>query len=291
MVKKEATNVTPENIIEDAKETETKVAPKDDDRIPQVEIDSFNLSLLSMLRDFTDKAWISKDKIVVSHKTESNPPRKLAIRYRPENPIFSEEFGIRDLSKFISLLSLFDKANIEYSLPHIVVKDDHSVVTYKTATKEIFEKIIEANDDAELLIDESRKLVEENKYLSFDLDEKLIKKLKKAGSSITTASQPTKIIFEKEKDDDDIVIRVKNADSAFDFSEVVTSDNVGQISNFNKSFLLDILPNGNWKVFLFDSIITFKNQQVPIVWCYLQNKETQGLEMIILYNIAKSNKK
>lgn len=244
-----------------------------------------DLSIFDTLKMFAGadkrlhKVWIEKDKIIL------NDPKIRSLMYTPEAPIFNSDFGISDLVKFSSMISLFDDLEIEIDIPNIVMRNSSNsqMMVFRTSTKPAFEPIIESNTKAKGIHDISYKLEEEGKHLEFELNHEIVSKIGKA-SSILSSGSAVKSIFriEKDADCDDIKIIVTNEATENVFTQTVKSNNIGKIGKFSHSFNSDFILPGNWKVNVFDEVLNIGGREVPTVWCHMVDKESR-LSLIIVY--------
>lgn len=244
-----------------------------------------DLSIFDTLKVFAGadkrlhKVWIEKDKIIL------NDTKIRSLMYVPEEPIFNSDFGISDLVKFSSMISLFDDLEIEIDIPNIVMRNSSNsqMMVFRTSTKPAFEPIIESNTKSKGLHDISYKLEEEGKHLEFELDNEIVSKISKA-SSILSSGSAVRSIFRIEKDEnsDDIKIIVTNEATENVFTQVVKSNNVGKLSKFSHSFNSDFILPGNWKVNIFDEMLNIGGRKIPSVWCHMVDKVNR-LSLIIVY--------
>lgn len=245
----------------------------------------FDLGIFDTLKMFAGsdkrlhKVWVEPDRIIL------NDPKIRSLMYSPDTKFFSDSFGINDLVKFTSMLSLFDNIDIEINMPNIILRnsDKSQTMIFRTNTKPSFEPIIESNTKAKALHEICYKLETDGKHLEFNLDHEIISKIQKAGSILSSGSQ-LKSIFRIEKDDDsdDIRIIVTNEATENVFTQCVKSNNIGKIGKFSHSFNNEYILPGNWKVNVFSETITMGEKTIPIVWCHLVDVDKM-LSLIIVY--------
>ena len=76
---------------------------------------------------------------------------------------FPKEFGIYDLNKFLSLLSLFNDPELEFNEKNIVIKEGNSTATYWFSSKEMIKNVPPADKSISLKsVDAAFELSKEN---------------------------------------------------------------------------------------------------------------------------------
>lgn len=110
---------------------------------------------------------------------------------------FPIEFGIYDLTKFLSVLSLFDNPELDFSDKYVTIKDADSTATYWFTSKEVVKKAI---------VDPNKSITLPNVDLEFQMTKDDFKHLK---SSSSVLGAPHFII---KGDGSDINLIVSDAD-------------------------------------------------------------------------------
>jgi len=240
-------------------------------------------SIFSKISNITKCLWVNRDRIVATGKV-LDPPKNVILRYKPENGIFNFEFGISGLSDFISAISAFKKITLDYQEPILKIKseDSNSMLTYRTTKKEILqEKVIESTNLGEKLMEQSKKLIDNNKHCSFTITDDMMTRIIKMGRHISSGTS-AKINFRKVASDDVVLITIQHKDSIIEFSSSIEIENPGSIIEFDHEFNVDCLLPGEWKLNVFNSTIEHAGNQIPTIWTYMSNNE--DMEMIITHD-------
>lgn len=256
------------------------------------EAKKFNLGIFDIFVKFAGsdkkyhKIWVEPERIVLSI------PKQRNIMYTPETPLFTEEFGINDIVKFSSMLSLFSDVSIKLELPNLIMSEKNGtrLMTYRTGKRIAFEgnddstNIILRNKKVATALDVSRHMEEEGQYFGMHLDAETIAKLKKASSILASGTTEESVIrFEKMSDDDTINVVVKNATTDNIFVETLTGQNHVKMGAFSACFNANYLLDGNWDVKVYPKEdYDYNGTKVPRSFFRMEDK-TRNLSMSIVY--------
>jgi hypothetical protein len=163
---------------------------------------------LNILKNF---ASINSNLHVKPGNTISTVSPALTILAEATVPeMFENEFGIWDMSKFLSTVSLFKDPEFDFEDSHVTIRSAGS----KASVKYYY-------SDPSLLTKSDRKVKMPSPYVSFDLSESDISSIMRAASVL----QAPDMCVEQAKDSDDTYIRVcdKKDPTAHSWSMVVES--------------------------------------------------------------------
>ena len=249
---------------------------------------TIDLGIFDLFKEFAGsqktlhKMWVEPDLIIL------NEPNVRSLMFTPKEPLFTEEFGINDIIKFTSMVSLFDDVEIELRLPDIIVKNKKGtqILSFKSSRKPSFAEVIASNNKSKIRHESSRRFEEEGKHLEFDLDPETIGKIRKASSIFASGSAVKSIIqISKLEGRDEVNLIVRNEASESIFCQTIPAKNVGKLGEFKASFNSDFLMSGNWKVNIFPRDLidnTDPEKPCPAIWTHMVD-EARGLSMLIVY--------
>lgn len=226
--------------------------------------------------------WMGTDSIVGIVKD------KKGLFYRPETKMFQEEFGILDLSGFISLVSLLENVEIKMDLPQIsfVDKENGNIVKYTTSSADSFaekrDSITRINKQRENL----KALIEKGEYVSFTLKKEAVTKLLTSASVIGSKSVESSIIsITKDEGSNDILISAVNEGSFNVYSTLI--NDINNPNGFDALIARDLMANRlidtgeDWDVYIFTNEFGYKGKKTFNPMMYMKSKT---FDLIVIYN-------
>lgn len=216
---------------------------------------------LNILKNF---ASINSNLHVKPGNTISTVSPALTILAEATVPeMFENEFGIWDMSKFLSTVSLFKDPEFDFEDSHVTIRSAGS----KASVKYYY-------SDPSLLTKSDRKVKMPSPYVSFDLSESDISSIMRAASVL----QAPDMCVEQARDSDDTYIRVcdKKDPTAHSWSMAVESH--GGHSGFRFWFKVENLKMipGDYHVQLAEKKVSmFEGKTKPVnYWVALDSDST-----------------
>ncbi len=245
----------------------------------------FNASIFELMRHFAlgskelNKIWVKKNKVSIA---ESNIR---SLEYVSPSDIFPEEFGLNDVSRFVSVLSMFKNPTLELDLPQIKVVDESSTrsMLYNTSSKPAFVPIIESITKASTLHKVCKSLESDGRMFEFVLTNEMINNFMKAGNILSAGTMTESMIhFTKNENSDELLIMITNDESESDnYTHKITGTGA-EISKFDHKFKVKHLLSGNWIYNIFEKTIDIDGDVVDCEWCH-SHDASRDLSMIHMY--------